>query len=283
MVSDSQPSGEEGRRDGRPAHGPPIPSQRDSRYSLSLEYGLAMLQCFTADEPRQGIADLADILGVSRATAHRYAITLRKLGHLEQDKHHKYRLTSTVQDTGAAVIGRLRRKLPALDVLERLRRQTGYTVSMAALDDTAAIYCHRLHAHGKGQYDADSDIGIGVRLPLHSTALGKALLAHIPVERCAYLILHIDLRGFTSNTVTTEALLIDVIEKCRLDGIAVSDREHLPGARSIAVSVADCHGIPPMAVEVTAPATACTMQELLARAGPVLQSAVEEISVRQSR
>jgi IclR family transcriptional regulator, pca regulon regulatory protein len=283
VASDNQPPEKKGREDRRRPQGQPILPEPDPRRSLSLEYGLAMLQCFTADKPRQGIADLTDILGASRATAHRYASTLRELGYLEQDRHRKYRLASAAQNPGAAVIGRLRRELPAVAVLEMLRHQTGYTVSMAALDDTAAIYCHRLHAHRKGQYDAGGDIGIGARLPLHSTAVGKALLAHIPVEQFAYLLSHIRLRRFTTNTVTTKMLLNHAIEQCRLDGIAVSDQEHLLDARSIAVPVTDWHGTPPMAVEVTAPATDCTMQELLARAGPVLRSAAKEISVRQGR
>ncbi len=283
MGSDNRLSGEKGRKAQKPpADGQPISPEPDPRRSLSLEYGLALLQCFTADTPRLGIFELADIVGSSRPTTHRYASTLRELGYLEQDKNRKYRLTSAAQYPGAAITGRIRREVPALAVLESLRRQTGYTVSMAALDQTTAIYCHRLHAHRKGQYHADGDIGVGARLPLYSTAVGKALLAHIPVEQFVDLLLHITLRRSTYNTLTTKALLSDTIEQCRLDGIAVSDQEYLLGARSIAAPVTNWHGTPPMAVEITAPVADCTVQELLALAGPALRSATEEISVREA-
>lgn len=57
--------------------GPPwsIPSLREPRYSQSLERGLAILGCFTPQRPVLGIADIADELGMSRSTTHRYVIT----------------------------------------------------------------------------------------------------------------------------------------------------------------------------------------------------------------
>ena len=60
------------------------PSLREPRYSQSLERGLAILGCFTPKRPVLGIADIADELGMSRSTTHRYVITLVALGYLEQ-------------------------------------------------------------------------------------------------------------------------------------------------------------------------------------------------------
>ena len=70
-----------------------IPSLREPRYSQSLERGLAILGCFTSERLVLGIADIADDLGMSRSTTHRYAITLVALGFLKQDALHKYRLS----------------------------------------------------------------------------------------------------------------------------------------------------------------------------------------------
>ena len=60
-----------------------IPSLREPRYSQSLERGLAILSCFTPKRPVLGIADIADELGMSRSTTHRYVITLLALGYLD--------------------------------------------------------------------------------------------------------------------------------------------------------------------------------------------------------
>ena len=65
----------------------PVP---DPRLSRSLEYGIAILECYSSERQELGIAELADIVGISRSTTHRYAITLMELGFLEQDAKRKY-------------------------------------------------------------------------------------------------------------------------------------------------------------------------------------------------
>src|SRR5579863_7749362 len=83
---------------------PSIPSLREPRFSQSLERGLAILGCFTPTRPVLGIADLADELGMSRSTTHRYVITLTRLGYLEQGLRRKYQLTLRVTDLGISAM-----------------------------------------------------------------------------------------------------------------------------------------------------------------------------------
>src|SRR3981081_4354996 len=82
-----------------------VPSLREPRYSQSLERGLAILGCFTPERPVLGIADIADELGMSRSTTHRYVITLVALGYLEQGASRKYLLGLRVTDLGMAALG----------------------------------------------------------------------------------------------------------------------------------------------------------------------------------
>ena len=81
-----------------------VPSLREPRYSQSLERGLAILACFTPERPVLGIADIADELGMSRSTTHRYVITLVALGYLEQGASRKYRLGLRVTDLGMSAL-----------------------------------------------------------------------------------------------------------------------------------------------------------------------------------
>ncbi|MHB8241512.1 MAG: helix-turn-helix domain-containing protein [Solirubrobacteraceae bacterium] len=65
----------------------------DSRLSRSLLRGLSILTCFGPDGDSRGIVELAEDLGMSPSTAHRYALTLVELGLLERcPKTRKYRL-----------------------------------------------------------------------------------------------------------------------------------------------------------------------------------------------
>jgi N-methylhydantoinase A/oxoprolinase/acetone carboxylase beta subunit len=63
-----------------------VPHLRKPRHSQSLERGLAILECFTPERPVWGIAALAEELGMSRSTTHRYVLTLTALGHLVQGR-----------------------------------------------------------------------------------------------------------------------------------------------------------------------------------------------------
>jgi DNA-binding IclR family transcriptional regulator len=57
---------------------PRVSTPPKPRYSRSLEYGVAILESFTAQRPVLRISELADIVGISRSTTHRYASTLVK-------------------------------------------------------------------------------------------------------------------------------------------------------------------------------------------------------------
>jgi hypothetical protein len=71
-----------------------LPSDTDDpRLSRSLLRGLSLLAGFGPDGGERGIVELADDLGMSPSTAHRYALTLVELGLLERSaKTRKYRL-----------------------------------------------------------------------------------------------------------------------------------------------------------------------------------------------
>jgi DNA-binding IclR family transcriptional regulator len=253
----------------------PLP---DPRLSRSMEYGIAILECFTAERQTLGIADMADMVGLSRSTTHRYALTLVALGRLEQDNKRKYRLSHNAARPGMAVIDTMRLEHPAHNViLEDLREKTGCTVSMGVLDGARALYTYRLFAHGAGQFEADGDLGVGAYVPMHCTAIGKALLASLPNGEFRELLSEIRLERAAPNTITTKALLTQEIERVRKDRIAVSDEEYVKGARSIAVPVTGRLGTPTFAVELTAPAGAYTMQEFQARVRRPLKYAAKQI------
>ncbi|HTZ62705.1 MAG TPA: IclR family transcriptional regulator, partial [Solirubrobacteraceae bacterium] len=157
-----------------------IPSLREPRYSQSLERGLAVLTCFTADGPVLGIADIADELGMSRSTTHRYVITLVALGYLEQGASRKYRLGLRVTDLGMSALNATGLREHAHPYLEELRQRTSYTVNLSVLDGAEIIYVDRARSYRRGQSKIDLGLHPGSRLPAYCTAMGKLLVAYLP-------------------------------------------------------------------------------------------------------
>ena len=68
-------------------------SLQEPRYSQSLGRGLGILERFSPRERVLGVSELADRLGMTRSTTHRYVVTLEKLGFLVQMSGRKYRPT----------------------------------------------------------------------------------------------------------------------------------------------------------------------------------------------
>jgi IclR family transcriptional regulator, pca regulon regulatory protein len=248
------------------------------QFSQSLAYGVAILECFTIERPAVRISELADMLELSRSTAHRYAATLVVLGYLEQDKGRRYRLSPYASRPGLAFIDTIRLETPAaVTILEDLREQTGHTVSMGALDGTRVIYTHRLLAHGTGQYEADMDLAVGTYVPAHCTAIGKSLLASLsePEQREALARLTLTREG--PNTIMSKPALASELACIRADRVAVCNEEQKRGVRSIAAAIPHPGRSRPLAVSVTVPAEPYTVKAMIAKFGPHVRAAAERI------
>src|SRR5271168_4426944 len=145
------------------------PSLHDPRYSQALERGLAILGVFTPKRPVLGIADIADDLGMSRSTTHRYVITLAALGYLEQDASRKYRLGLRVTDLGMSALNSTGLREHAHRYLEELRQRSSYTTSLGVLDGPELLYVDRVRSFRRGQSNIDLNLHAGSRLPAYAT------------------------------------------------------------------------------------------------------------------
>jgi IclR family pca regulon transcriptional regulator len=250
----------------------------DPGLSRSLEYGVAILECYSSQHRELGIAELADIVGISRSTTHRYAITLVALGFLEQVVKRKYRLSSRAADAGGAAIGDLRRQVPALSVLEQLREDVGHTVSMGVLDRARVLYVHRLFGHRRGQYEIDAGLGVGASVPVYCTALGKVLLASLSDAEQRDLFDGLKLERHTPNTIVGRRKFASELDRISPRRVVVSDEEFRQGSRSIAVLVPRPRGERPLAIDVTVPSIAYAANQLVKNIGPGLKRAATQIS-----
>ena len=265
------------------AGSPSLPAPRiraapDPRLSRSLEYGIAILEAFSGERQALGISELADILGISRSTTHRYATTLVVLGQLEQDSKRRYRLARHATDTGAAAIGAIRRWVPARAVLQELREETGHTVSMGVLDGARVVYIHRLLGHRSGQYAIDQDLGVGANVPVYCTALGKILLASLSDAERRELLADIKLTRRGPHSIIEKKKLVAELDRISARGVLVSDEELVRGSRSIAVLVPRPRSERPLAIDVTVPTGTFTVDRLVKEVGPRVRRAARLIS-----
>ena len=254
-----------------------VPTLREPRYSQSLERGLAILSCFTPDQPILGIADIADDLGMSRSTTHRYVITLVALGYLEQGASRKYRLGLRVADLGMSALNATGLRQHSRPYLEELRQSSSYTVNLAVLDGSEILYVDRARSFRRGQSKIDFGLAVGSRLPAYCTSMGKLLIAHLSDGEQRSLLAATKLTKRGPNTITSKNKLRAELEGVRKDGISLNNQELAPGLLSMAAPVRDEWGAVRAALNIAAHTSMISLKGLVDLA-PQLSRTADRIS-----
>jgi IclR family pca regulon transcriptional regulator len=255
-------------------------SMSESRYSQSLARGLAILGCFTPRRPLLGIADIADELGMSRSTTHRYVVTLVALGYVEQGAGRKYRLGLRVTDLGMSVLNSTGLREHSHVFLDELRGRTTYTVNLSVLDGVEIVYVDRARSFRRGQSKIDLGLRLGSRLPAYCTSMGKVLLAYLPVGERDERIAEMTLTQHGPNTILSKSALRKELDHVVEFGLAVNDEELTPGLLSIGAPVRDEAREVVAAVNMAAHSSMISLGELVDALSPHLISTADRISAR---
>jgi IclR family transcriptional regulator, pca regulon regulatory protein len=258
----------------------PSNSLEGPRYSQSLARGLAMMGCFRPGRSVLGIADIADELGMSRSTTHRYLATLVALGYMEQDKSRKYRLSLRVTDLGMSALNSAGLREHAHSILEELRAQSKFTASLAVLDGQEIVYVDRAVSFQRRQDDIDIGVGIGSRLPAYYTAMGKVLLAHLPADERKELLSRVTLERRGPNAIMSKGALQAELKGVSDDGFATEDEECAVERIAIAAPVRNESREVIAAIDLSAPTSKITVKQLADGLLPHLAAAADRISAR---
>lgn len=257
-----------------------VPVLREPRYAQSMERGLAVLECFSPQRPVLGIVDIADELGMSRSTAHRYVITLVALDFMEQVANRKYRLGLRVTDLGMSALNSTGLREHAHPALEELRKRTTFTTSLAVLDGPEVLYVDRVRSLRRGQHKIDLNIRLGSRLPAYCTALGKVLLAGVPEPQRREVVSEIELEKRGPNTITSKKALLAELEHVSEEGLAFNDEELAPGLIAIAVPVRNEGREVVAAVNLAAHTDMIPLKSLIDAFAPHLVASADQVSAR---
>lgn len=197
---------------------------------------------------------IAEALGIPRSSAYHLLRTLAAHGfvvHLGSE--HRWGLgTAAFELAGGFArqqpLARLGRPLVAA-----LADRTGESAHLAVMTGRDVLYLVEERAPRRPALVTD----VGVRLPAHLTATGRAMLAQLPREQVRAL--YPDAGVFADRTgrgPRTPRELRDLLRMVRQTGIATEDGEVTLGFRSVAVAVHDHACWPVAAIAVTWPVAA---------------------------
>lgn len=250
-------------------------SSDETEHVRSLERGLAVLRAFSQDSPALTLAEVARRTGLTRATARRLLLTLERLGYVRCEGR-DFMLTAKVLDLGYSYLSSLNLGALAQPDMEALVARTHESSSAAVLDGSEIVYVARVPTRQIMRIS----LGIGSRLPAYATAMGRVLLADLPVARLRCVLAASDLRPLTPRTLADVDALVDEIARVRGQGWALVDQELETGLRSVAAPLRDSAGRAIAALNVSAHAGRVTLDELRDDLLPMLLDTAASISTR---
>ena len=192
---------------------------------------LAVLGAFDERHRRLNLATLARRAGLSEATTLRIVRELVAGAALVRDDDKTYTIGRRLWQLGLLAPVETDLREIASPFLQDIHAATRATVHLAIRDGDEVLYLDRI----SGQASVPVVSRIGSRLPLHSTGVGKVLLAHAPEDVLRSVL--VSLRPLTAYTITAPGLLLRQLERARADGYATTREEMTLGACSIAVPV----------------------------------------------
>jgi DNA-binding IclR family transcriptional regulator len=224
-------------------------SKPDYRIEVVLR-ALRVLELLARLGQPVGAGDVATHLGISRNTAFRLLATLKSRGYVTQDEDsRKYRLGLELFHLGNAVSGSKDIRRLALPFLEQLRDAYQETANLVLLHQNTVMYIERLESPHSLRISTE----VGTRYPLHCTALGKAILSHLPTEKVKTLLGPAPFRRLTENTLVDYEQLLPELEEARRQGYALDRAERSAGVVCVGAAFLGAEGKPVGAVSLAGP------------------------------
>ena len=235
-----------------------------------LEKAMSLLNIVSAAAAPMTFTELLRAGHLPKATLHRILATLMREGLLRYDAGTKaYELGFRLLELAHEVWSGFDLRLAAQDELVRLHNAIGASVHLAVLDRDSVVVI----ASQEVGAELSASSKVGLRLPIHATAMGKVIVAYMDAIRQIELLERLSLRRFTDNTLTSVAELRSELDLTRARGYAVEYLEYQQGVVSVAAPILDIEGRPIGAVCIIGTPDQLDLARLHGFSSPIIGSA----------
>jgi IclR family acetate operon transcriptional repressor len=211
----------------------------DASPATAVERALNILEA--AAHRRDGLtnSEISRKLAIPKSSASYILRTLERRGYLRREAETgRYRLGLKILSLGGDAQANLDIADVALPFMRSLVEKIHLTVHLAVLDQGEAVYIEKVEAPGFFRVNT----WVGRRMFLHSTSVGKCLLAWLSKEDAETIVKQQGLKKRTPKTITTMTRLLAELEHIKHEGYAVDDEENSLGARCLGAPVFDATG-----------------------------------------
>ena len=221
---------------GATAAGPGSAGAKGTGGVQSLERAFAILETMADAGGVISLSQLANDAQLPLPTIHRLVRTLVDLGYVRQEASRQYSLGPRLirlGDTTSRMLGRWARPH-----MERLAHELGESVNLAMLDGDQIVYVGQVMP---SQNSMRMFTEVGRRVDPHTTAVGKAILAHDDDAAVRALLARTGMGSRTAHTITSPDAFIEELDLTRRRGYALDNEEQELGVRCVAVAVPGDH------------------------------------------
>lgn len=197
------------------------------------------------------LKDLTELVGLPKGTTHRLLNSLAYYDYVRQDaKTGRYRLGLKLVELGNALIQRLDFRQEGRPVMYELARRTNETIHLVILDQGEIFYLEKVSTSSSGLQMMSY---VGMRNTVHSSSVGKVLLAGLPVDEARRIVDQRPLTAKTPNTITDPERLMREVRRAEELGYAIDDEENEIGVRCVAAPIRSAEGRVVAALSISGP------------------------------
>jgi DNA-binding IclR family transcriptional regulator len=237
----------------------------------SLVRAITILKCFE-DTQELGVTEISNKAELNKSTTFNIISTLERCGFLEKNENtSKYQLGIELFRIGTKVNADLRKIV--LPYLEKTVFQFKETVNFVLRDDDHVVYMEKIES----PYSMRISTNVGGRLPINTTAVGKAILSGLPDDEWLAVINRLILVKFTDNTICDKNRLAEYIQKVKRIGYAEDFEELEIGLTCVAAPIFNYTGKSFAAISVSGP-TSRMNDQIRAKIGKSLVEATQQVS-----
>lgn len=233
-------------------------SKRPANIVQTIERVDHLLENLSKSPQGLSLGELAGQVGLPKGTTHRLVSSLAYFNYVKQDPtDRKYKLGFKLVTFGNMVLDQIDLRSESRSFLFELAQKARETTHLAVLDHDEALYIDKIQLSNEGLHMASR---IGYRSPLHCTAVGKILLAHMPQAQILRIIEQKGLPRRTAHTWTDAGKLKSHLQHIIRQGYVLDNEEHSEGVRCVAAPVYDMDGSVVAAISISAPAVRVTLE-----------------------
>jgi IclR family acetate operon transcriptional repressor len=243
----------------------------------SVTRSLRMLEAVAQHQPVT-VGELTKLFGLPKSTVQRTLVTLNEAGWLRASRGDttRWEIGARVLAVRPAAHQGSSLFAAAREPMCRLRDAVNETIHLSVPD---GLRCMVMVDRVDCNQPVRTYHQVGDTSPMHATATGHAVLAHLSAEEVDEVIAH-GLDSYGEETITDAQLLRDELDRVRQDGYALNRNQYLPDVAAIAAAIRGADGVPVATVAISMPASRFEPDKL-EQWGRMVADAAAEISTRR--